>query len=211
VVFEGTFEHKLEEWDGALETLVGAEEMLADAMLHGGFVRFSRWVIRRLRPRGDRPPASLASILQDRRRARASKHADLRKLAVRLKQRPELAEMDENYQSMVATALEEVTAGRFTVCGFANIYLATGHLDLLSPKNDAWWGAVLQLTRDVLHLWKWDPESQAWVSERYEASQSRRSEADARASEAPNALHPRGTVLPSRVRTLDTLPLTKDG
>jgi len=211
VEFERIFEPKLEEWDGALETLVGAEEMLSEAMLQGEFVRFSRWVIRRLRPRGDRQPASFSSILHDRRRARSSKQAGLRKLAVRLKQRPELAEMDENYQSMVATALEEVTAGRFTVCGFANIYLATGHLDLLSPKNDAWWGAVLQLTRDVLHLWKWDPESQAWVSERYEASQSRRSEADARASEAPNALHPRGTVLPSRVRTLDTLPLTKDG
>ncbi|HLQ42860.1 MAG TPA: choice-of-anchor R domain-containing protein [Thermoplasmata archaeon] len=211
VEFEGIFEPKLEEWDGALETLVGAEEMLADAMLHGGFVRFSRWVIRRLRPRGDRPPASLASILQDRRRARASKHADLRKLAVRLKQRPELAEMDENYRSMVATALEEVSEGRFTVCGFANIYLATAHLDPSSPKNDAWWGTVLQMTRDVLHLWKWDGESQAWVSEHYEASHSRRSEADARASGAPNAPHARETLLPSRVRALDMLPLTKDG
>ncbi len=209
--FEGIFEQKLEEWDGALETLVGAEEMLSEAMLQGGFVRFSRWVIRRLRPRGDRQPASLASILQDRRRARLSKQAGLRKLAVRLKQRPELAEMDENYQSMVTTALEEVSEGRFTVCGFANIYLATAHLDPSSPKNDAWWGTVLQLTRDVLHLWKWDAESQAWVSERYEASQSPRSGADARALGASNAPHPRETVIPSRVRTLDTLPLSKDG
>ena len=211
LAFEGIFEQKLEEWDGALETLVGAEEMLSEAMLQGGFVRFSRWVIRRLRPRGDRQPASLASILQDRRRARLSKQAGLRKLAVRLKQRPELAEMDENYQSMVTTALEEVSEGRFTVCGFANIYLATAHLDPSSPKNDAWWGTVLQLTRDVLHLWKWDAESQAWVSERYEAFQSPRSEADARALGASNAPHPRETVLPSRVRTLDTLPLSKDG
>src|SRR2546426_969447 len=200
-----------QECDGALETLVGAEEMLSEAMLQGGFVRFSRWVTRRLRPRGDRQPASLASILQDRRRARLSKQAGLRKLAVRLKQRPELAEMDENYQSMVTTALEEVSEGRFTVCGFANIYLATAHLDPSSPKNDAWWGTVLQLTRDVLHLWKWDAESQAWVSERYEAFQSPRSGAEARALGASNAPHPRETVLPSRVRTLDTLPLSKDG
>src|SRR2546425_5848400 len=112
--------------------------------------------------------------------------------------------MDENYRSMDATELEDVSERRFTVCGFANIYLATAHLDPSSPKNDAWWGTVLQLTRDVLHLWKWDAESQAWVSERYEASHSRRSEADARASGGPNAPHPRQTVLPSRVPPLDS-------
>src|SRR5207245_3373995 len=33
VEVEGVFEPKLEEWDGALETLVGAEKMLSDAML----------------------------------------------------------------------------------------------------------------------------------------------------------------------------------
>jgi len=112
---------------------------------------------------------------------------------------------------MVATALEEVSEGRFTVCDFANIYLATGHIDSSGSKNEAWWGAVLQLTRDVLHLWKWDPESQAWVSERYAPSQSRRSEADSRAPEASDAPRPRGTVLSSRVRTLDKLPPTEDG
>ena len=211
VEFEGTFEQKLEEWDGALETLVGAEEMLSEAMLQSGFVRFARWVIRGLRPRDDREPASFSLILQDRRRARLSKQAGLRKLAVRLKQRPELSNLDENYRSMVATALEEVSEGRFTVCGFANIYLATGHTDSSGPKNEAWWGAVLQLTRDVLHLWKWDPESQAWVSERYAPSRSRRSEADSRAPEASNAPRPRGVVLSSRVRTLDKPPPTEDG
>src|SRR2546425_12992878 len=119
--------------------------------------------------------------------------------------------MDENYRSMDATELEDVSERRFTVCGFANICLATAHLDPSSPKNEAWWGAVLQLTRDVLHLWKWDPESQAWVSERYAPSQSRRSEADSRAPEASDAPRPRGTVLSSRVRTLDKLPPTEDG
>ncbi len=211
VAFEGTFEHKLEEWDGALETLVGAEEMLSEAIFQGGFVRFSRWLIRSLRPRDDRPPVPFSLVLQDRRRARLSKQAGLQKLAVRLKQRSGLNELHEEYRSMVATALEEVAAGRFTVCGFANIYLSTVYHESAGSTDEAWWGAVLQLTRDVLHLWKWDPESQAWVSDRYESSQSRRPEANVRAPEASKVPSPQGTILPSPVRVLEALAPADDG
>ena len=169
--FEAIFEGKLEEWDGALETLGGAEELLSEALFQGGFIRFSKWLVRGFRPLRWRQTTPFPGPLQNRRRARASKEAGLRRLAVRLKQRRELNDLDENNQSMVATALEEVSEGRFSVCGFANIYLAMVHREVSSQKNDAWWSAVLQLIRDVLQLWKWDPESQAWVSERDESVQ----------------------------------------
>jgi uncharacterized repeat protein (TIGR01451 family) len=209
--FEGIFEGKLEEWDGALETLGGAEDMLSEALFQGGFIRFSRWVVRRFRPRQWRQTPSFPGHLQNRRRARVSKEAGLRRMAVRLKQRRELNDLDENNRSMVATALEEISDGRFSVCGFANIYLAMVHRVTSSQKNDAWWSAVLQLTRDVLQLWKWDPDSQAWVSERDESPHPRRSEADVRLLEATSAEYSKPPVLVAPLRPLDTLPPTDDG
>lgn len=208
--FEGTFEGKLEEWDGALETLVGAEDMLSDAMLHGGVVRFSRWVSRSLRPRALPRPLSFSGQILNRRRAGQSKRAGLRKLATRLRQRPELDGLNEEYRSMVATALEEVAEGRFTVCGFANIYMATIRHEISSPKDEAWWAGVLQLTRDVLQLWKWDPASQAWVSERDETAQTRRPETDVRILHGNVAGYPQGSVLSSSVRTLSAPSAAED-
>ena len=209
--FEAIFEGKLEEWDGALETLGGAEELLSEALFQGGFIRLSRWLVRGIRPRRWRQTTPFPGPLQNRRRARASKEAGLRRLAVRLKQRRELNDLDENNQSMVATALEEVSEGRFSVCGFANIYLAMVHREVSSQKNDAWWSAVLQLIRDVLQLWKWDPESQAWVSERDESVHAPRLAVDVRPSEGSIAPHSKQPVLVPPLHRLDTLPPLEDG
>ena len=209
--FEAIFEGKLEEWDGALETLGGAEELLSEALFQGGFIRFSKWLVRGFRPLRWRQTTPFPGPLQNRRRARASKEAGLRRLAVRLKQRRELNDLDENNQSMVATALEEVSEGRFSVCGFANIYLAMVHREVSSQKNDAWWSAVLQLIRDVLQLWKWDPESQAWVSERDESVHAPRLAVDVRPSEASIAPHSRRPILVPPLHSLDTLPPPEDG
>lgn len=209
--FEGTFEGKLEEWDGVLETLGGAEELLSEALFQGGFIRFSKWLVRIFWPRHSRQTPSFPAQLQNRRRARVSREAGLRRIAVRLKQRRELNELDENNQSMVATALEEVSEGRFSVCGFANIYLAMVHREASSQKNDAWWSAVLQLIRDVLQFWKWDPDSQAWVSERDESPHPRRSPADLRLLRPSSAQYSRQPILVAPPHTLDTLPPREDG
>ncbi len=208
--FEGIFEGKLEEWDGALETLGGAEEILSEAMGQGGFARFTRWFIRSLRPPTRLPP-SFHAHAQDGRRAKLSKQAGLRRLAGRLKQRRELNDIDENYQSLVATALEEVSEGRFTVCGFANIYLATVHHESSSQKNEAYWNAVLQLIRDVLQLWKWDPGSQAWVSERDESSSSRKSATELRGLEASKGDRAERPVLVAPVQAVNPLPRREEG
>lgn len=208
VEFEGVFEQKLEEWDGALETLVGAEELLSEAMFQGGIVRFLRWIVRSVRPGDDRQPASFSAILQDRRRSRLSKQAGLQNLAIQLNQPKELSRMPEEQGSRVATALEEVAEGRFTICGFANIYMATIYHESATTKNEAWWDAVLEMTRNVLSLWKWDPGSQGWVSETY-APRTRRTEASVRAPNVLQAAHPRATTLQLPLRALDARTPTK--
>ncbi len=154
----------LVKWDGDVNSLSGADDLLLQELLGRGlrqtalgildaFVRLGTWIVRAVRA-----PASIPARETARRSA-----TDPRETAAALLRRSELESLRPGYRDLMSTALVQIEEGQFTLAGLTNLYLTMALQKSPRPSTAGWWDEVLRTVRHVLQTWPWDPSSQSWT------------------------------------------------
>ncbi len=159
---EERYRAAIERWNGSVESLAGADDLLLEGLLGDELrqivsqVRLAFAKLVRLltmqRVRADaKDPAG--------RTTRTDPCASARKLM----ERPEIESFKEDYREIMRTMLQEISDGRLTLAGFGNLYVTMALQK--TPRSSAvdWWELMLRTVREVLRTWPWDPEAEAWV------------------------------------------------
>ncbi|HYM41020.1 MAG TPA: hypothetical protein VEY12_12905 [Thermoplasmata archaeon] len=161
---EAKYRAAIASWDGSSDALSGADDLLIAGLLTGWLKRFQKTVVAMLRWTRTRlaarqrpaPPAAKPA-------AARGIQVDPRETARALLRRPELQSFRPEYRDMMATALQQIEEGRFSLTGLANIYMVMALQKNPRPNVVGWWNLVLRTVRDVLWTWPWTPRSQSWV------------------------------------------------
>ncbi len=161
---EASYGGALADWNGNTDSLAGADDLIREGLLAAG--------LRGIRQTWLALGTGIVTWFDWRRTLRRRPAAvvpkgasDPRDDAATLLGRPELDRLRAEYRDMIATALEQIQEGRFTLVGVANVYMTLALQKVQRPEMAGWWNAVLQTVREVLRIWPWVPESQAWVLE----------------------------------------------
>ena len=162
VHLEQRYQAAIERWNGSVDSLAGADDLLLEGLLGDEM----RQVAAQVR-------VVLVKLLRivTLRRVRAepkvpagrTTRTDPRVSARKLMDRAEMESFKDEYRDMMGTMLQEIRDGRLTLAGFGNLYVTMALQK--SPRSSAagWWELMLRTVREVLRTWPWDPETQAWV------------------------------------------------